>query len=130
MGAAALAGCAECPRHGYGMSPTASIATPTGPLRRASHAAPTKQGAPEVARKRLLKPRNETRFAVLPDVEAAGRSRSFTGGQSDPDSCAEQCLASHGCNAFSFEKSTRLCYLIGQITEMNANAAFVSGRLR
>jgi hypothetical protein len=129
LAAVTLGGCAVCCYDGYGTSPAASSAAPSGSARRAAR---TSRAPPptQAARGRVLKPRNAAKFAVLPDVEAVGRSRSYSGGQTDPDSCAEQCLASGGCDAFSFEKSTRLCYLVMSVTELTVNASFISGRAR
>jgi hypothetical protein len=139
-----LFGCAECPyddvvpttvsiSHPARPTPARSTARKAVPDRaRQAAASPPKQetriAAAEPAQ--TLKPRNKARFVVLENVEAVGRSRSFTGGQSDPNACAEQCLASSGCDAFSFERETRLCFLVSQVTELSANASFVSGRLR
>lgn len=136
IGAAALVGCAVCHYDDYVTSPTASIPTPTRsgtriPLPdRTTH--PARQKAEPIARERvpILKPQNEAKFVVLQDIEVVGRSRSYTGEQSDPDNCAERCLADKGCDAFSFERETKLCYLVRQITDLNSNASFVSGRLR
>jgi len=121
-----VAGCAECRHEVYGVAPVAQAPTrpPARPERAAANAAMVQPRAAVPA----LKPRNAAKFALLPDVEAVGRARSFNGGQTDPDACAEQCLASKGCDAFSFEKSTRLCYLVTNVTEMTANASFISGR--
>jgi hypothetical protein len=154
IGAVALVGCADCPPYDdiassgpVSLPRRASAARTATPLTRAE---PTRQAAamapkaeppksgptrpraqsftPE--RSLTLKPHNEARFLVLPDVEAIGRSRSYTGEPSDPNTCAERCLASAGCDAFSFERETRLCFLVSQVTELAANSAFVSGRLR
>ena len=67
---------------------------------------------------------------LLENTEAVGRSRSYTGDQSDPNNCAERCLATSGCDAFSFERETKLCFLVSQVTELNPNVSFVSGRLK
>ena len=129
LAGAVVAGCAECRHDVYSVAPAAAV--PIGPGRRTAHAAAnTATEQTPVAPGRLLKPRNAAKFALLPDMEAVGRSRSYNGGQTDPDACAEQCLANKGCDAFSFEKSTRLCYLVTNVTEMTANASFISGRLR
>jgi hypothetical protein len=155
IGAVALVGCADCPPYDDVASPGPSVSLPrrasgartatpiTRPetTRQAAAAAP-KAEAPksEPLRPRAqtftpqrpltLKPHNEARFLVLPDVEAIGRSRSYTGEPSDPNACAERCLASTGCDAFSFERETKICFLVSQVTELAANSAFVSGRLR
>ncbi len=129
LAGAVVAGCAECRHDVYSVAPAAAV--PIGPGRRAAHAAAnTATEQTPVAPGRLLKPRNAAKFALLPDMEAVGRSRSYNGGQTDPDACAEQCLANKGCDAFSFEKTTRLCYLVTDVTELAANASFISGRLR
>lgn len=132
---AALLGCAEChyDDYGYAMAPAS---TPGASTRRAapariSFAAPlsareVKAPEPEP----LLTAENAARFVVLRDTEVAGRSRTFTGGQSDPDSCAAQCLAQTGCEAFSFARETKICYLVTGVTELNSDTSFVSGRLR
>ena len=94
------------------------------------NAHPAREKAKPIARERvgILKPQKEAGFAVLPDIELVGRSRSYSGEPLEPDSCAERCLASKGCDGFSFERATKLCYLVSQITELNSNARFVSGR--
>jgi hypothetical protein len=93
---------------------------------------PAKEKAKPSARERVrtLKHQNEARFVVLPGIEVVGRSRSYTGEPLEPDGCAERCLASKGCDGFSFERATKICYLVSQITELNSNVGFVSGRLR
>ncbi len=98
---------------------------------RISFAAPlTAREAKAPVPKRVLTAENEAKFMVLHDTEVIGRSRTYTGGQSDPDSCAAQCLAQSGCDAFSFAKATKVCYLVTQVTESSTDASFVSGRLR
>jgi hypothetical protein len=143
LGAVALAGCADCRYDRRGMTvcepPTAQPAG-RAPARIASAVPPAahersaqKPPLPErviTAEKRVIAAENETRFVVLPDTEVVGRSRTYTGGQSDPDSCARQCLASKGCDAFAFSKETKVCYLVAQITQSNPDSSFVSGQLR
>jgi PAN domain len=139
-----LFGCAECP-YDDPVPTTVSISRPARPAAarsaarkavpdraRQAAASPPKQETRTAAAEQAqtLKPQNNARFVVLENVEAVGRSRSFTGGQSDPNACAEQCLANSGCDAFSFERETKLCFLVSQVTELSANASFVSGRLR
>ena len=68
-------------------------------------------------------------FNLLPGVEMVGRSRSYTGEEVDLETCAEQCRATR-CDAFSFNKETKICYLIRQITGSSSNPLFVSGRPR
>ncbi|MEZ0301989.1 MAG: PAN domain-containing protein [Hyphomicrobiaceae bacterium] len=130
---AALFGCAEYRHDGYAMAPGSS------PVRSTKRAAPARisLAAPLAAHEakapleeRVLTGENEAKFVVLHDTEAIGRSRSFNGGQSNPDTCAAQCLAQSGCDAFSFAKETKVCYLVTQVTELSTDASFVSGRLR
>jgi hypothetical protein len=130
---AALVGCAERQHDGYTMAPASA------PVRSTKRAAPARISfaTPLAAREakapleeRVLTAENEAKFVVLHDTEAIGRSRSFNGGQSDPDTCAAQCLAQSGCDAFSFAKETKVCYLVTQVTELSTDASFVSGRLR
>jgi hypothetical protein len=146
IGAAGLFGCAECPDYDLVDAPTPSVSRPArssparaatpvtraDPVRQAAATAPPKQSAMTIGAEhpQILKPQNEARFTLLHNVEAVGRSRTYTGDQSDPNSCAERCLAASGCEAFSFERETNLCYLVSQVTDLNANASFVSGRLR
>jgi hypothetical protein len=130
---AALLGCAECHDDGYAMAPSSA---PAPSARRAapariSFAAPlSAREAKAPGPEHVLTAQNDTRFVVLRDTEVVGRSRTYTGGQSDPDSCAAQCLAQTGCTAFSFGKETKICYLVAEVTELNSDASFVSGRLR
>lgn len=77
----------------------------------------------------MLKPRNQAKFVVLEGIEAVGRSRSYTGEQLDPDRCAEQCLATIGCDAFSFDIETMICSLVREVTAYNPSPSFLSGRL-
>lgn len=116
-----LVGCGVCLKD-YTDSPSASVAAPTKPgtrVRQRERAPPTAhlakpRGDPTAGKDaHILKPQNEASFLVLPDIEVAGRSRTFTGEKLDPDSCAERCLANKGCDAFSFEREAKLCYLIG-----------------
>jgi hypothetical protein len=130
---AALSGCAECQYDGYAMAPASAPAASTrrAAPARISFAAPlsareVKTPEPE----RVLTAENDARFVVLRDTEVTGRSRTYTGGQSDPDSCAAQCLAQTGCEAFSFAKETKTCYLVTGVAELNSDTSFVSGRLR
>lgn len=67
---------------------------------------------------------------VSPGTEVVGRSRSYTGEQLDPNTCADQCLADTGCDAFAFDLNTKLCYRVGQITASIPNATFLSGTLK
>jgi|GEM_PF-6029995 len=115
--------------------PAAARAAPARAATAAPAVPPAAPAAPRmetgaVDRAGPLAPHHQARFLVLPGTEAVGRSRTFSGGRSDPDSCAAQCLASSGCEAFSFERESGLCYLVSQVTELSANAAFLSGRLR
>ena len=130
---AALAGCAEYQHDGY------ARASGSTPVRATKRAAPARisfatplaaHEAKAPLEERVLTAENDARFVVLHDTEAIGRSRSFNGGQSDPDTCAAQCLAQSGCDAFSFAKETKVCYLVTQVTELSTDASFVSGRLR
>jgi hypothetical protein len=130
----ALFGCADCPYYDGVRSPTGFVSSPA---RAAAARSARPASRPESARQAaaaapspILKPRNQARFAVALNMEAVGRSRSYTGEPSDPNSCAERCLASSGCDAFSFEREARLCILVTQVTELTANASFVSGRLK
>jgi hypothetical protein len=128
-----LLGCAECHYDGHAMAPSSAPAPSTrrAAPARISYAAPLsapEQKAPEP--ERVLTAKNDAKFAVLPDTEVIGRSRTFTGGQSDPDSCAAQCLAQTGCEAFSFARETKICYLVTGVNEVNSDTSFVSGRLR
>ncbi|NJO35013.1 MAG: hypothetical protein HC869_19750 [Rhodospirillales bacterium] len=128
-----LAGCAMCSFDDY---------VTTGPPKSETRSARQDRGAPVAhaadpktkpvgpERTPILKPGNQVRFVLLQDTEVGGRSRSYTGEQLDPNSCAERCLANTTCGAFSFDKETKICYLISQLTELNSNPAFVSGRLR
>jgi hypothetical protein len=130
---AALLGCAECHDDGYAMAPSSasSQSTRRAAPARISYAAPlTTHEAKVPLPERVLTAENDARFLVLRDTEVAGRSRTFTGGQSDPDRCAAQCLAQTGCEAFSFAKETKICYLVTGVTETNSDTSFVSGRLR
>ena len=65
---------------------------------------------------------------VLPGTEMFGRTLTYNGEQLDADTCAEQCLVDSGCDAFSFNTGTKVCYRVGQITTSNPNPSFVSGR--
>jgi hypothetical protein len=130
---AALLGCAECTYEGYAMAPASA------PVPSARRAAPAPVSfAPSVGARETRKPvagrvltaDNSGRFVLLRDTEVVGRTRTYTGGQSDPENCAAQCLAQAGCDAFSFAKETKVCYLVTEVTELNSNASFVSGRLR
>lgn len=134
---AALLGCAEFRNEGYAKargqpaSASARSAKSTTPPARMAMTTPLAAREQNVPLpQRVLAAENEARFVVLPDTEVVGRSRTYTGAQSTPDSCAAQCLASKGCDAFSFSKETRVCYLVTQITQSNPDSAFVSGRLR
>jgi hypothetical protein len=115
------------------------MAPGSAPVRSTKRAAPARisLSAPLAAHEakaplevRVLTGENEAKFVVLHDTEAIGRARSFNGGQSDPDTCAAQCLAQSGCDAFSFAKETKVCYLVTHVTELSTDASFVSGRLR
>ena len=79
---------------------------------------------------RVLNRQNDAKFRVLQDTEVAGLTRSSLGDQSDANTCAERCLAHRACDAFSFHKEARFCYLVHEITSLGRNAAFVSGRLK
>ena len=98
--------------------------------RPAAHRADVKSKSAGRERAPILKPENEARFLLLQDTEVIGRSRSYTGEELDPDRCAKRCLANTSCAAFSFDKETKICYLISEMTELESNRAFVSGRLR
>jgi PAN domain-containing protein len=67
-------------------------------------------------------------FNLLQGVEMVGRSRSYTGEEVALEICTEQCRATQGCDAFSFNKETKICYLVRQITGSSPNPLFVSGR--
>jgi hypothetical protein len=44
--------------------------------------------------------------------------------------CAEQCRADQACDAFSFNKRTKICYLVTQPTGSTPNRLFASGMPR
>jgi PAN domain-containing protein len=50
-------------------------------------------------------------FNIFQGVEMVGRSRSYTGEEVGLENCAEQCRANQGCDAFSYNKETKFCYL-------------------
>ena len=68
--------------------------------------------------------------AFMQDLEIVGGSRAYTGAQVTLKNCAEQCRPDQGCDAFSFNKETKICYLITQPTGSTSNHLFVSGRPR
>jgi hypothetical protein len=146
-----LVGCADCAYHDgvrarAAYSPTSrkaaahpvtrpatpKVAASAEPAREEPSAIPAKPHMQTVVVERppTLQPQNEARFHLLENIEAVGMSRSFTGERTDPNGCAERCLAASGCDAFSFEKETQLCFLVSQVKDMTANGSFVSGRLR
>lgn len=110
------------------MRPPRAATASTKPVHRTSAAVPAKAASSE--RSGFLSSGNAARFVLLPDMEAIGQSRSYSNEPTDPDRCAEKCLASDACSAFSFEKSTKICYLISKVSSANANSAFISGRVR
>jgi hypothetical protein len=141
IGVAGLFGCAECPHDDvFPATAYAPIPAGSGPTRSPTRAAPPERARyaatfrePEAtapARALAPKPQSKARFVLLENTEAVGRSRSYTGDQSDPHTCAERCLATKGCDAFSFERETKLCFLVSQVTELTPTVSFVSGRLR
>jgi hypothetical protein len=138
IGTMVLVGCTACPRDDHCASLVANR-TASSPLRAQAVAART----PRVARPAKLEtgsvahqeagpltPRNQAKFMLSPGMEVVGRSRSYTGEQLDPNTCAEQCLVDTGCDAFAFDIDTKLCYRVGQITGSNPNPTFVSGTLK
>ena len=139
MGTMLLVGCTTCPRDEFCSSSTEAhstrarlrdhaVADPkprkARVAKRESSERPARQGAG------LLSPQNQAQFLELPAIEIVGRSRSYTGDQLDPNTCAERCLADTACDAFAFDIGTKICYSIGQITASNPNPSFVSGRKR
>jgi hypothetical protein len=70
--------------------------------------------------------RLQTKFSLLQDTEVVGRLRIFSGATTDLDGCASRCLAEGFCKAFSFNKETRLCYLIDHVVSRASNPSFVS----
>jgi hypothetical protein len=135
--AAALLGCAEFGNERYAAARGQHAPASARSVKRTTTPTRVATTTPLAARepnlplpKRLLAAENEARFIVLPDTEVVGRSRSYTGEQTDPDTCAAQCLASKGCDAFSFSKETKVCYLVTQITQSNPESSFISGRVR
>src|SRR5262245_23297683 len=101
MGTILLAGCTACPRDNYCAS---AIEAPSANARPKAHAV-TRAGPriPRVANPEskpsagqaaaLLSPQNQAKFVELLAIEIVGRSRSYTGDQLDPNTCAEQCLS-------------------------------------
>jgi hypothetical protein len=73
---------------------------------------------------------NERRFSLLQDTEAVGRTRTYTGEKTDLDGCARRCRAESFCQAFSFDRHSRFCYLIDHLVSYNKAAWFVSGIVR
>jgi hypothetical protein len=69
-------------------------------------------------------------FSILDNIEIVGRTRTYSGQQTDPDRCSKKCLAETSCQAFSFNKINRFCYLIDGVTSMTSDPSFVSARLR
>jgi hypothetical protein len=66
--------------------------------------------------------------AFMQDVEILGGSRTYTGAQVTLENCVEQCRADQACDAFSFNKETKICYLVTQPAGSTPNHLFVSGR--
>ena len=66
--------------------------------------------------------------AIMQDVEFVGGSRTYTGAQVTLENCVEQCRADRACDAFSFNRETKICYLVTQPAGSTPNHLFVSGR--
>ena len=69
------------------------------------------------------------RFTILENIEAIGETRTYAG-TLDADGCATKCLTEKACRAFSYDKSSRFCYLLDRVISTRADSTFLSGRLR
>jgi Caspase domain/PAN domain len=72
----------------------------------------------------------EAQYSIIENIEILGSSRTFSDERLSLDACSKQCLADPSCQAFSFDRSNRFCYLIDGVTSLNSNPSFVSGRVR
>src|SRR5262249_34836658 len=69
-------------------------------------------------------------YSILENVEIVGRTRTFAGEQPSLDACSTKCVADLSCQAFSFNRTNRFCYLIDGVTFLNSDPSFASARLR
>ena len=69
-------------------------------------------------------------YSTLENIEIVGRTRTFFGKQPSVDTCSEKCLAISSCQAISFNRANRFCYLIEGVTSLNRDPLFSSVRLR
>src|SRR5262245_13918619 len=73
---------------------------------------------------------HEAQYSIIENVEILGSTRTFSGERPTLDACSKQCLADPSCEAFSFNRSNRFCYLIDGVKSLNSNPSFASGRVR
>jgi len=77
-----------------------------------------------------FKSENEARFALLQDKEVNGRTRVYSGEKTDLNGCAERCLVDTSCQAFSFNRTSELCYLIDHPISQTIDPSFISAIAR
>jgi hypothetical protein len=67
---------------------------------------------------------------ILENIDVIGRTRTFSGEQPSLDACSKECLANTSCQAFSYNKTNRFCYLIDGVSSFNKDPSFASARVR
>src|SRR5262249_1456009 len=69
-------------------------------------------------------PRLEEVISLLQDTEIVGRTRTFAGEQPSLDACSKKCHADAACQAFSFNKTNRFCYLVDGVLYQESRTSF------